>query len=124
MEDIQGNIVKLKMLRDMGINIAIDDFGTGYSSLGYLARLPVNTLKIDRSFINTMTLEPDSLTIVSTIISLAHSLKMNVIAEGVETEEQSRLLQLLKCDEMQGYLFSKPLAAEHMTTMLKARPAT
>ncbi len=108
----------------MDINIAIDDFGTGYSSLGYLARLPVNTLKIDRSFIITMTKEADSMTIVSTIISLAHSLKMKVVAEGVETEEQSRYLRLLKCDEMQGYLFSKPLPASALTKMLGKHQAT
>jgi EAL domain-containing protein (putative c-di-GMP-specific phosphodiesterase class I) len=124
MEDVEGNIKKLKALRDMGINIAIDDFGTGYSSLGYLARLPVNTLKIDRSFIMTMTSNPDSTMIVSTIISLAHSLNMKVIAEGVETEEQSRFLKLLKTDEIQGYLFSKPLPASQMTEMLEKRRAT
>lgn len=121
MQDIGGNIKKLKSLRDMGINIAIDDFGTGYSSLGYLARLPVNLLKIDRSFIITMAKDGDSMAIVSTIISLAHSLGMKVIAEGVETEEQSRFLKLLKCDEMQGYLFSKPLPMGQLTQMLEER---
>jgi diguanylate cyclase (GGDEF)-like protein/PAS domain S-box-containing protein len=121
MEDIGGSVKKLKALRDMGINIAIDDFGTGYSSLGYLARLPVNLLKIDRSFIITMTQDGDSMAIVSTIISLAHSLGMKVIAEGVETEEQSRFLKLLKCDEMQGYLFSKPLPMDQLTKMLEER---
>jgi len=95
----------------LGVNIAIDDFGTGYSSLGYLAKLPVNALKIDRSFIITMAKNVDSMTIVSTIISLAHALNLKVIAEGVETEEQRNLLKLLKCDEMQGYLFSRPLPA-------------
>ena len=124
MEDIEGAIEKLRALRDMDVNIAIDDFGTGYSSLGYLARLPVNTLKVDRSFIITMTKEADSMTIVSTIISLAHSLKMKVVAEGVETEEQSRYLKLLKCDEMQGYLFSKPLPASELTKMLEEHRAT
>jgi PAS domain S-box-containing protein/diguanylate cyclase (GGDEF)-like protein len=112
MDDIEGNIATLRMLRDMGIVIAIDDFGTGYSSLGYLAKLPVNALKIDRSFISTMAENPDSMTIVSTIISLAHALNLKVIAEGVETEEQSRFLRLLKCDEIQGYLVSKPVAAD------------
>jgi len=124
MEDIEGAIKKLEALRNMDINIAIDDFGTGYSSLGYLARLPVNTLKVDRSFIITMTKEADSMTIVSTIISLAHSLKMKVVAEGVETEEQSRYLKLMKCDEMQGYLFSKPVPASELTKLLEGRRAT
>jgi PAS domain S-box-containing protein/diguanylate cyclase (GGDEF)-like protein len=120
MQNIAGNIEKLKALRKMDVNIAIDDFGTGYSSLGYLAKLPVNALKIDRSFIITMTDEPDSMTIVSTIISLAHSLNMKVVAEGVETEEQSKYLKLLKCDEMQGYLFSRPLPASQLVDLLRA----
>ena len=121
MHDIGGNIAKLKSLREMDVNVAIDDFGTGYSSLGYLAKLPVNALKIDRSFIITMTDEPDSMTIVSTIISLAHSLNMKVVAEGVETEEQSKYLKLLKCDEMQGYLFSKPLPSAQLIDLLRER---
>ena len=111
MEEIESNIKKLRAVSDLGVNIAIDDFGTGYSSLGYLAKLPVNALKIDRSFIITMANIADSMTIVSAIISLAHALNLKVIAEGVDSEEQSRLLKLLKCDEMQGYLFSKPLPA-------------
>jgi EAL domain-containing protein (putative c-di-GMP-specific phosphodiesterase class I) len=77
-----------------------------------LARLPVNTLKIDRSFIIDMTVSPEGLALVSTIINLAHSLKLNVVAEGVETKEQSQLLRVLNCDEMQGYFFSKPLPRE------------
>jgi EAL domain-containing protein (putative c-di-GMP-specific phosphodiesterase class I) len=96
----------------MGVRIAIDDFGTGFSSLTYLSKLPVDTLKIDRSFIVDMTAAPEGLALVSTIITLAHSLKLNVVAEGVETEEQSRLLLLLNCDELQGYLFSKPVPRE------------
>ena len=125
MQDIEGNIVKLKALRDMGLNISIDDFGTGYSSLGYLARLPVDTLKIDRSFIISMATNADSMAIVSTIISLAHTLNLKVIAEGVETEEQSQFLKLLKCDELQGYLFSKPLPKAQIESLLKkVNPAT
>jgi EAL domain-containing protein (putative c-di-GMP-specific phosphodiesterase class I) len=96
----------------MGVTIAIDDFGTGFSSLSYLSKLPLDTLKIDRSFVIGMTVGPEGLALVSTIISLAHSLKLKVVAEGVETEEQSSLLRLLDCDEMQGYLFSKPLPVE------------
>ncbi len=109
MEDITHNIASLQTIRDLGVSIAIDDFGTGFSSLSYLAKLPVDTLKIDRSFVIDMTVAPEGLALVSTIINLAHSLKLKVVAEGVETEEQQRLLRLLDCDEMQGYLFSKPV---------------
>ncbi|HYL87594.1 MAG TPA: EAL domain-containing protein [Burkholderiales bacterium] len=120
MEDIKGNIEKLKAVRALGVNIAIDDFGTGYSSLGYLARLPVQSLKIDRSFIIKMGEDPNAMTLVSTIISLAHSLRLKVIAEGVETEDQAKFLRLLRCDEMQGYLFSKPVPADQLVALLKA----
>jgi EAL domain-containing protein (putative c-di-GMP-specific phosphodiesterase class I) len=106
----------LQAIRAMGISIAIDDFGTGFSSLSYLSKLPVDTLKIDRSFVIDMTAGPQGLALVSTIINLAHSLALKVVAEGVETEEQSRLLRLLKCDEMQGYLFSPPVPAELFET--------
>jgi diguanylate cyclase (GGDEF)-like protein len=116
MEDVRHNIASLHAIRDMGIGIAIDDFGTGFSSLSYLSKLPVDTLKIDRSFVIEMTAAQEGLALVSTIISLAHSLKLKVVAEGVETEEQSRLLRLLNCDEMQGYLFSKPVPAETFET--------
>jgi diguanylate cyclase (GGDEF)-like protein/PAS domain S-box-containing protein len=126
MEDVKHGITSLLALRAMGIKIAIDDFGTGFSSLSHLARLPVDTLKIDRSFVIDMTLTPAGLALVSTIISLAHALGLKVVAEGVETEEQSRLLRLLLCDEIQGYLFSKPLPAalfESTLLMTDARPA-
>jgi len=112
MADVKGTIASLGAIRDLGVSIAIDDFGTGFSSLSYLAKLPVDTLKIDRSFVTEMTAAPEGLALVSTIIKLAHSLKLKVVAEGVETEEQSRLLRLLACDEMQGFLFSKPVPAE------------
>jgi EAL domain-containing protein (putative c-di-GMP-specific phosphodiesterase class I) len=98
----------------------VDDFGTGYSSLGYLAQLPVQALKIDRSFIIRMGEDPNAMTLVSTIISLAHALRLKVIAEGVETEDQAKFLRLLRCDEMQGYLFSKPVPAEQLVALLKA----
>jgi EAL domain-containing protein (putative c-di-GMP-specific phosphodiesterase class I) len=117
MEDIERNIERLKTLRDLGVTIAIDDCGTGYSSLNYLARLPMDTLKIDGSFVVGMTQSPESRTIVSTIISL-HSLGHKVVAEGVETDEQLNLLRLLKCDEMQGFLLSRPIASEEMALCL------
>ena len=121
MEDIEGNIGKLREVRGLGVGLAIDDFGTGYSSLSYLAKLPVQTLKIDRSFVITMLNEPDTMTLVQTIISLAHSLRLKVVAEGVDAEEQAKVLRLLRCDEMQGYLFSKPLPFEGLTALLEGR---
>lgn len=118
MEHIEENIRKLKQLRERGIDIAIDDFGTGYSSLSYLTKLPVQALKIDRSFISAMSDDPDTMTLVQTMISLAHSLSLRVIAEGVETEEQSKLLRLLRCDQVQGYLFGRPVPFEKITDLL------
>jgi len=112
MEDVKNSVASLQAIREMGVTIAIDDFGTGFSSLSYLSKLPVNTLKIDRSFVIGMTVGPEGMALVSTVISLAHALKLKVVAEGVETEEQSRLLRLLGCDEMQGYLISAPLPRE------------
>jgi diguanylate cyclase (GGDEF)-like protein len=112
MENVQHSIASLQAIRDLGISIAIDDFGTGFSSLSYLSKFPVDTLKIDRSFVIEMTESPQGLALVSTIISLAHALNLKVVAEGVETEEQARLLRVLNCNEMQGYLFSKPVPAE------------
>src|SRR6267154_1185653 len=123
MRNIEENMQKLSAMREMGLQIAIDDFGTGYSSLGYLAKLPVNALKIDRSFIITMTSNPQSMTFVSTIISLAHSLGLKVIAEGVDAEEQANYLRLLSCDEMQGYLFSRPVPPDEVEDLLNRNPA-
>jgi len=120
MKDVQESIRKLAILRGMGITIAMDDFGTGYSSLSYIARLPITSVKIDRSFVNGMAGNPQDMSIVSTIITLAHSLNLRVVAEGVETAEQSKLLLLLKCDEAQGFLFSKPLPAAEIVLLLRA----
>jgi predicted signal transduction protein with EAL and GGDEF domain len=119
MQDIKANIAKLKVLRELGISLAIDDFGTGYSSLAYLAKLPVQVLKIDRSFISTIHDNADATTLVSTMISLAHSMRLKVVAEGVETEDQAKILRLLRCDEMQGYLFSKPVPAAQLVALLR-----
>jgi EAL domain-containing protein (putative c-di-GMP-specific phosphodiesterase class I) len=118
-EQVDRTIEALKRIRACGVNVAIDDFGTGYCSLSYIAKLPVTSLKIDRAFILGMSEGPEGLAIVSSIIALAHSLKLNVVAEGVETEEQARLLQLLACDEAQGYLFSKPLPSEALEELLR-----
>jgi EAL domain-containing protein (putative c-di-GMP-specific phosphodiesterase class I) len=118
MRNIGEIIPRLKALREMGVDIMIDDFGTGHSSLGYLARLPVTALKIDRSFVDTMSKNPESMTIVSTIISLGHSLNLKVVAEGVETEEQAKMLRLFRCDQLQGFLFSKPIDFDAISVLL------
>jgi diguanylate cyclase (GGDEF)-like protein/PAS domain S-box-containing protein len=118
MEDIEAMIEKLAAIRDMGVGIAVDDFGTGYSSLRYLAKLPVQTVKIDRSFVSTMLNDANTMSLVSTIISLAHSLKLKVVAEGVDSEEQAAVLRTLACDQMQGYLISKPLPLKELSTLL------
>jgi diguanylate cyclase (GGDEF)-like protein len=122
MQDVKLSIANLQALREMGVRVAIDDFGTGYSSLSYLSKLPVDTVKIDRSFIQEMVSGKDRLKLVSIIINLAHSLKLTVVAEGVETHQQSRLLRLLGCDEMQGFLFSKPLPAANFEEKYLATP--
>jgi len=119
MQDVEANIHKLKAVRNMGVEVAIDDFGTGFSSLSYIAKLPINVLKIDRAFIMNLTRNPGDVGIVTTIISLAHSLDLKVVAEGVETVEQANLLRLLKCDEMQGYLFSPAVPAERIEQFLR-----
>ena len=121
MDDITGTIEKLRAIRDLGVHVAIDDFGTGYSSLAYLAKLPVTTLKIDRSFIITMLKDPNVMTLVSTMVSLARSLKLKVVAEGVDQEEQAKVLHELGCDEMQGYLFSKPLSPDDLRPLLTGK---
>jgi len=114
-EDMQKTIETLMVLRERGIQISVDDFGTGYSSLGYLKRLPINTLKIDRSFVSTVNTNPDDASIAATIIAMAHELNLRVIAEGVENEGQLNFLRERACDEAQGYLFGKPQSSEAFT---------
>jgi EAL domain-containing protein (putative c-di-GMP-specific phosphodiesterase class I) len=109
----------LSRLKSMGINILIDDFGTGFSSLASLKRLPIDALKIDKSFVREATSDPDDAALVMAIITLAHNLRLKVVAEGVETEDQLRFLQLLRCDEIQGYFFSKPLPAERLAAVFE-----
>jgi diguanylate cyclase (GGDEF)-like protein len=110
----------LAELRKLGIRISIDDFGTGYSSLGYLKYLPIDILKIDRSFISDVTTNQDDAALVTTIITLAHNLRLGVVAEGVETEEQLQFLEGLKCDEWQGYLYSRPVPFDSFSELLTA----
>ena len=118
MEDMDANIDKLKAVRALGVNVIVDDFGTGYSSLGYLAKLPVQALKIDRSFVSAMADNSDAMNLVQTIISLGHSLRLKVIAEGVESEPQAKFLALMRCDEAQGYLFARPLDPAALEALL------
>ncbi|MGA9206227.1 MAG: EAL domain-containing protein, partial [Terriglobales bacterium] len=112
----------LQKLRESGVKLSIDDFGTGYSSLSYLRHFPVYKLKIDRSFVQAMTVDSDDTAITATIISMAKSLNLKVIAEGVETEQQMLFLRTHNCDEVQGYYFSKPLAAEDFAERLQSTP--
>jgi EAL domain-containing protein (putative c-di-GMP-specific phosphodiesterase class I) len=122
MEDVGSNVEKFKRLHALGVGIAIDDFGTGYSSLAYLAKLPVNTLKIAREFIMRMLEDDETMAVVQTIISLAHVLKLSTVAEGVESEEQADILALLRCDRIQGNLTSKPLPLQEVTALLSLEP--
>ncbi|SFD89185.1 GGDEF and EAL domain-containing protein [Nitrosomonas sp. Nm166] len=118
-DNIEKVVETLRCLNEMGIHISIDDFGTGYSSLSYLKRFPINTLKIDRSFVRDIVTDKNDHTIVAAIIAMAHSLEIDVIAEGIETEEQLRLLIAQKCNHYQGYYFSKPVPVSEIENILK-----
>jgi diguanylate cyclase (GGDEF)-like protein/PAS domain S-box-containing protein len=119
MENVEIATAMLRQLRSLGIQLSIDDFGTGYSSLSYLHRLPVNNLKIDRSFVGRMRPGNENSAIVQTVITLARNLNMEMVAEGIETEEQLAQLKALACDYGQGYLFSKPVIAEEAGVLLR-----
>lgn len=118
MKNAEAAVMTLSTLKVLGVRISIDDFGTGYSSLAYLKRLPLDVLKIDSSFVRDVTSNPDDAILVEAIITLAHNLRLKVIAEGVETPEQLEFLSQLRCDEWQGYLYSKPLPAEAFRKLL------
>jgi diguanylate cyclase (GGDEF)-like protein len=122
MSNAQASIDVLTRLKAMDVTVSIDDFGTGFSSLSYLKRLPIDALKIDQSFVRDVTTDSDDAALVMAIVTLAHNLRLQVVAEGVETEEQLKFLQLLRCDEVQGYLFSKPLPAEGLERVLAMNP--
>jgi len=119
MHDVQASVRTLSRLRDMQIHIAMDDFGTGYSSLNYIARLPLSSVKIDRSFVNAMRASPQDKSIVSTIVALARSLDLIVVAEGVETREELDALRAMGCHEAQGFLFSRPVPAADIEHLLR-----
>jgi EAL domain-containing protein (putative c-di-GMP-specific phosphodiesterase class I) len=121
MDQGEETIAKLEQLRARNIQLSIDDFGQGYSSLSYLHRFPVNTLKIDRSFVELMSLGGQNLAIIRTIIILAHALDMSVVAEGVETREQMSMLKQLGCEYAQGYFFSRPIIAAAAEQIIKAQ---
>lgn len=123
MEDIHRSITTLSELKALGLHIAVDDFGTGYSSLNYLKRLPIDRLKIDRSFISDIPHDKSDETITRAIINLAHTLNLGVIAEGVETEEQARFLLQEQCHEVQGYLYSRPLSAAQFMEFVRLNAA-
>ena len=114
----------LERIRRLGVRLALDDFGTGYSNLGYLQQFPLDYLKIDQSFVRAMGSEPDGAVIVDAIINLAHRLGLKVIAEGVETEAQRDSMRHRGCDELQGYLFSRPLPAEALHGWLATHGAS
>ncbi len=122
MEDVQETIDTLFQIRAMNIQLSLDDFGTGYSSLSYLHRFPINTLKIDRSFVSRINSDNENFEVVGAIVTLAHALGLNVTAEGVETTDQFTQLQALGCEFGQGYFFSKPLNCAMVAAMLPLNP--
>ncbi|OGI45303.1 MAG: hypothetical protein A2V92_04195 [Candidatus Muproteobacteria bacterium RBG_16_65_31] len=119
LEQTEDSLAALRRLHDMGIHLALDDFGTGYSSLGYLKRFPIDSLKIDRTFVRDVMTNPDDAAIAQTVIAMAHSLRMTAVAEGVETREQLEFLRSHRCDQVQGYYFSRPLPAEEFARLMK-----
>jgi diguanylate cyclase (GGDEF)-like protein len=122
MENTEAAVKMLGQIRKLGVKVAIDDFGTGYSSLSYLKHLPIDTVKLDRSFVMGATTDPDDASLVMAIVTLAHNLRLRVIAEGVETDDQFSFLRSLKCDEAQGYLFGKPMPAELFESFMTSNP--
>ena len=118
-DNIEAAMESLKRLNARGIQIAIDDFGTGYSSLSYLKNLPISCLKIDRSFIRDILHDENDKQIVKTVVSMAHSLNLKIVAEGVEEPEQLQLLNDYQCDEIQGYLLSKPVSHTELLDIMR-----
>jgi diguanylate cyclase len=120
MKHAESTESSLKTLRATGVQLAVDEFGTGYSSLSYLRRFSIDALKIDQSFVRQITTVPNDTSIVTAVISMGRSLKLRVIAEGVETQEEMAFLQAHQCDEAQGYYFSRPVPAAEFAKLLKS----
>ena len=119
LESIEETIATMNLLKEIGVKFSLDDFGTGYSSLQYLKRLPLDQLKIDQSFVRDIATDSSDRAIVRTIIAMAQSLNLNIIAEGVETEEQREFLMSKGCTNYQGYMFGKPIPIEQFEALLK-----
>jgi EAL domain-containing protein (putative c-di-GMP-specific phosphodiesterase class I) len=124
MSNAEESLRTLGELKSVGVSLAIDDFGTGYSSFAYLKRLPIDTLKIDKEFVGDITSDPDDEAITATIITMAHSLGLNVVAEGVETAEQLEYLREQGCDAIQGNWLSLPLAEDRCLALLQRQRPT
>jgi EAL domain-containing protein (putative c-di-GMP-specific phosphodiesterase class I) len=120
-KDLEITLETLNQLHDLGVGISLDDFGSGYSALGYLNKYPFQTLKADRSFISDITNDPNDAAITAAIIAMAHSLKLRVVAEGVETNLQMEFLRSSGCDEVQGFLFSRPVPNPDLTRLLQKK---
>jgi len=116
--EAQKDLETIISLKALGISLSVDDFGTGYSNLSYLRHFPISSLKIDQSFVSHIVTEPDDEAVVRTIINLAHSLRLTVIAEGVETKEQMEILHTHGCDQIQGFYFSEPIPADEFQLSL------
>ncbi|MDD5435350.1 MAG: EAL domain-containing protein, partial [Nitrospira sp.] len=120
MQNADENILTLNILKEMGVSLSIDDFGTGYSSLSYLKQFPIETVKIDRSFVKDLDSNPDDAAIVRTILAMAQNMRLKAVAEGVETKEQLDFLIRNQCDEIQGYYFSRPLSTESFSELIRS----
>ena len=118
MSDVDRAVRVLTELKNLGVTLAIDDFGTGFSSMSYLSRFPIDRLKVDQSFVRDLGSDDTATAITAAVITLGHSLKLKVIAEGVETEQQLAILRELGCDEVQGYLFSRPVGVQDFSAIL------
>jgi len=121
MPDAKSTGSTLRALKTLGVQLSVDDFGTGYSSLSYLTQFPIDTLKIDQSFVHKMLLNANDASVISAVISMGRDLNQRVIAEGVETEEQLRFLQTRQCNEGQGFYFCHPLNVEDFATFVRTR---